>query len=84
MSRDGQTVRFDPLRPASSRRLIAGAIVGPLLWIVAIVLVAVEVHRSSAVALGLLVAAGSFVVSLVVLTALRVGRVRQERRYVED
>jgi hypothetical protein len=57
---------FSPLRPAS-RRLLVRALVAPLLWLVALIVVSVTVHRSDAIGKGLLFAAAAFVVSVVVL-----------------
>jgi hypothetical protein len=63
--------------------LIAGAVLGPLLWLLVIAIAAWVLEYSWAIALGLAVTVASFFVSLVVLTLLREGRVRQEERYVD-
>jgi uncharacterized membrane protein (UPF0136 family) len=76
-------VQFAPLRPASRASLIAGVVLGPLLWLVAIAIAAWFFEYSWAIALGLTVTVASFFVSLVVLSLLREGRVRQEERYVD-
>ena len=76
-------VQFEPLRPASRASLIAGVVLGPLLWLVAIAIAAWAFEYSWAIALGVAVTVGAFFVSLVVLTLLREGRVRQEERYVD-
>ena len=76
-------VQFEPLRPASRASLIAGVVLGPLLWLVAIAIAAWAFEYSWAIALGLAVTVASFFVSLVVLTLLRKGRMRQEERYVD-
>ena len=75
--------RFEPLRPASRGRLVAAMVLGPILWLAALVLVAVTVHRTSAIALGLAVTAGAFVISLLVLSWVYVARRRQERRFAD-
>jgi peptidoglycan/LPS O-acetylase OafA/YrhL len=80
---DRPSVRFEPLRPASRGRLIAGFVLGPVLWLVALVVAAVLFDHSSAIALGLLVTVACFVVSLAVLALLHAGRRRQERRYAD-
>lgn len=80
---DDASVRFEPLHPASRASLIAGVVLGPLLWLLAIAIVAWVFEYSWAIALGMAVAVASFFVSLVVLTLLREGRVRQEERYVD-
>ena len=77
-------VKFEPLRPASRAALIAGVVLGPLLWLVAIAIAAWVFEYSWAIALGVAVTVASFIVSLVVITLLREGRVRQEERYVDD
>jgi membrane protein implicated in regulation of membrane protease activity len=74
---------FEPLRPASSGRLLAAILLGPVLWLVALVVAAWLVARTWAIELGLVVTLASFLVSLVVLAAIRAGRRRQEKRYVE-
>ena len=77
------TVRFEPLRPASGRSLIAAFIVGPRGWPVALIVVAWVLEYTSAIALGLLVTLASFLVSLLVLCLVYAARRRQERRYLE-
>lgn len=83
MSRDTERsgVQFEPLRPASSRRLIAAIVLGPLLWVIALIVAAWLFAYSWAIQLALLVTLASFLLALVVLSLMRQGRVRQERRY---
>ena len=76
------SVHFQPLRPASRRRLVVGIVLGPLLWLVALAVAAYLFAYSWAIQVGLLVAAASFIVSLIVLALLREGRRREENRYV--
>ena len=78
-----RSVRFEPLRPASRGRLIAGFVVGPVLWLLALIAGAWLFNYSWAIALGLLVSVASFLVSLLVLALLRAGRRRQERQYAD-
>jgi uncharacterized RDD family membrane protein YckC len=80
---DLPSVRFEPRRPASGVRLIAGFIFGPLLWLVALAVAASLFVNSSLIVIGLLVTLASFVVSLIVLALMRAGRLREERRYVD-
>jgi len=61
--------------------LIAALIFGPILWLIALIVVAWLVAYTWAIELGLLVALASFVVSLFVLALLRDGRRREERDY---
>lgn len=75
--------RFAPLRPASRGRLIAAMVLGPVLWLLALVIVAWTVDKTSAVVLGLAIAAGAFVVAVLVLSWVYVARRRQEKRFVE-
>ncbi len=73
--------RFEPLVPASRGRVIAALVLGPILWLAALVLAAWVVHKTDAIALGLAVMAGSFVIAVLVLSLLYVSRRRQEKRY---
>jgi hypothetical protein len=75
------TVQFEPLRPATRKRILLGLVIGPLLWLVSLVVVALVLHYTSAIELGLLVAAISAVVAAVALVLMRTGRVREEKRY---
>jgi hypothetical protein len=72
---------FRPLRPASRPKLIAAFVLGPILWVVALVVASWLLDRTNAIELGLLVTAASFVFAAVVLSLLRFGRQREERRY---
>ena len=78
------SVRFEPLQPASRSSLVAGVVIGPLLWLVVLALGAWVFEYSWAITLGLLVVVVSFVVALIVLSLLRAWRVRQEKRYVDS
>ena len=70
---------FEPLQIASRPRRLLVFVLGPLLWLVAIVVVAVVVDRTRAIEIGLLVSALAFVVALVVVSIGRQRRVREER-----
>ena len=74
-------VEFEPLRPASRGRLILGLILGPVLWLGAIILVGEVLHYTDAIGLGLLLAGVSFLVSMVLLVSIRSIRIRSERRH---
>ena len=74
-------MRFEPLRPASRRRMIVAVVLGPVLWLIALIVAAALFEYSSSIALGLVVTLASFVVSLAVLAVLHALRRRQERRY---
>jgi membrane protein implicated in regulation of membrane protease activity len=78
-----RSVHFEPLRPASRAGLIAGLVLGPLLWLVALIVGAWLFEYSWAIGVGLLATLAAFLVSLVVLTVLRAGRQREDRRYRE-
>jgi hypothetical protein len=73
--------RFRPLRPASRPTLIAAMTVGPLLWVIALVVVAALAERTDAIEFALLIAAASFVIGFLVLAVLRRARTREECRY---
>ena len=75
-----QQVRFEPTRPATAGRIVAALILGSVLWIAAIAVTAVVLHRTSAIELGLAVTLGSFLVSMVLLGLLRAVRRREEER----
>ena len=78
---DSSIVRFEPLRPASRKRLLVAVVVGPLLWVVALVTVAWVLHISSAIELGLLIALVATVVSTIVLVLLHQLATARSRRY---
>ena len=78
---DSSIVRFEPLRPASRKRMLLAIAIGPVLWLVALVTVALVLHFTSAIEFGLLIALISAVLSTIVLVLLRQGRIRQEKRY---
>jgi hypothetical protein len=80
---EGGEDRFRPLRPASGLRLIAAIVLGPVAWAVALLVAAWLIEHTDAIEIGLLVTVGSFVVSAIVLSLLRLGRLREERRYSE-
>ena len=73
--------RFRPMRTASGLTLIAAIAFGPFLWVVGLVIVAVLVHKSNAIELGVLIALGSILVAVPILIVVRLGRRREERRY---
>ncbi len=73
--------RFEPMRKASGPRLVAAVVLGPFLWVVGLVIVAVLVHKSDAIELGVLIAVGSILVAVPILILARLGRRREERRY---
>jgi hypothetical protein len=73
--------RFEPLEPPPRDRLVLIFLLGPLLWLVALLLVAAVLERTTAIEIGLIVTVATFLVSLVVLTLLRLARGREERRF---
>ena len=83
MGKDAQEIddRFRPMHTASGPRLIAAMVVGPFLWVVGLVIVAVLVYRTDAIELGLLIAVVSILAAVPILIVLRLGRRREERRY---
>jgi uncharacterized membrane protein len=84
MARGGRLERmepFVPLIPVPRRRLIARLVIGPVLWLVALLVAAVVLHRTRAIELGVLIAFVCVVVSMIVLSLLRSGRNREQRGY---
>jgi hypothetical protein len=77
------SAHFEPLRPASRKRLILGLVLGPILWLVAFVVTAIVVHYSYAIAIGLIVAVAAMITALAALALLKWGREREEGRYVD-
>jgi Na+/melibiose symporter-like transporter len=71
--------RFRPLRlaPRRTRRLLF--LLGPLLWVVALVVLAFVVRQLNTVGIALLVLASSLVLALVLLGWARIARAREER-----
>jgi hypothetical protein len=74
---------FRPLRPASGPKLIAAIVLGPMLWVVALLVASWLLDRTNAIELGLLVTAASCIFAAVVLSLLLLGRRREERRYAD-
>jgi Flp pilus assembly protein TadB len=86
MSRDRHLERVEPftaLHPVSRPQLVVRVILGPLLWLVALVVAAIVLHRIYAIEVGILVAFVSLVVSLLVLLLLRGGRNRERERFAD-
>jgi hypothetical protein len=73
--------RFRPLRPVSRPRLLAAFILGPVAWVIALTVGALVLEHTDAIELGAVVTFVSLVVSAIVLSLLRLGRLREERRY---
>jgi hypothetical protein len=73
--------RFRPLRPASPARLVAAFLLGPMAWVAAVLAADLLISPTEAIETGLLVTAASFAIATVVLSLLRLGRLREERRY---
>ena len=73
---------FVPVNPTPLRRMIGRAIAGPLLWLIALVIVLLTLDRTQAIEFGVLIAAAAFAGSTIVLLVLRALRLRQERRDV--
>ena len=71
------------MRPASGPKLIAALVLGPILWVVAFLLASWLLDRTNAIELGLLITAASCVFAAAVLSLLRLGRRREERRYAD-
>jgi hypothetical protein len=61
--------------------MLLAVVIGPFLWLVALITVAAVLHFTSAIELGLLIAFASAALSTIVLVLLRRGRIRQEKRF---
>ncbi len=71
---------FSPYRRASKAWLrVSLFLLGPLLWLVSVVLVAIVVHRTDLILLGALIAVGSFLLALILLAIVRRRRIAEER-----
>jgi hypothetical protein len=64
--------------PAPAARRIAVYLLGPLLWLVALIVVAFVVRQGRAVGVALLVTAATFLLATLILVPLRRRRVREE------
>jgi hypothetical protein len=74
---------FRPLRTARRSKLVLAIVIGPLLWIVALAVVAVVVDRTDSIEVGLLITAAAGVTAAVVLAILTRARRREEERYAD-
>jgi hypothetical protein len=79
----GEVEPLTPIRPVSRRRLTVRAVAAPFVWLTALVVAAIVVHRTDAIGIGLAVAFGSLVVATVGLSLIRAARNRERRRYAE-
>jgi hypothetical protein len=75
-----QVEPFEPLRPMSRRRLVLRAVIAPFLWLVGLMVVAVVMDRGNAILVGLVIALGSLVLSVLVLAMVSGLRDRERRR----
>jgi hypothetical protein len=71
--------QFTPLHSASPGQRVLVLVVGPLLWLVAVVVVSVVADRRDAVEIGLIVTLAASVLSLPVSVVARRRRLREER-----
>jgi hypothetical protein len=71
--------QFTPLHRASKPRRVLAFVVGPLLWLVAFVVVSVVLNRVDAIERGLAVTLIAFLLSLVLSALGRRRRLREER-----
>ena len=69
---------FEPQRRASPRWLTVAFVAGPLLWIIFLVALAYVIKHQQAVEIALAVVFVAFLVSIVLLVPMRIGRVRDE------
>jgi len=74
---------FRPMRPASGPKLVAALVLGPIMWLVALLVASWLLDRTNAIELGLLFTAAAFLFAAVLLSLLRLGRIREERGYAD-
>lgn len=82
MAHDGLStrVRFEPTQSASRPRMVVAMLAGSVAWAGALATVAIVTHKGEAIQYAAALTAGAFVVALVVLSLIRWGRQREERR----
>jgi hypothetical protein len=73
--------RFTPLRPAPRSRRLVLYLLGPLLWVVALISVGSLVVKKNAVEIGLLIALAAFALAIVLLLPQRTLRIRREQEH---
>lgn len=78
--RDADRDLFRPLRPARGLRLWLAAVLGPICWIVALVVAAWMLERSDLIEAGLLITLAVFALAVPALLVLHRAREREERR----
>ena len=71
---------FVPLRPGARAKRVAMLVAGPLVWVVALVVLGRTVEHDDMIEFGLLTAVVSFVVAFALLLLAHSVRVRNERR----
>jgi len=71
--------RFRPLRPPTRAGRVAVLLAGPLLWLAALVIVAIVAGETDLIWLGLVIAGGSFLLAAVFLLLARAHRLKEER-----
>ena len=79
VSPDHASAQFEPLQKASTLRHLLATIMGPVLWLVAIVVVGIVVEGRDSVEIGVTVTLISFSLSLVVSSIGHRRRLREER-----
>lgn len=80
-TRDHREFQFGALRPEPLAKLIVAAVVGPVGWVLAILLAILLVDATREIIIGVLATLASFAFAAVVLTVLHRGRDREEEDY---
>jgi hypothetical protein len=75
--------RFWPLRPASRKQRLTAVVIGPVMWVVALGVLALLVNRTDLIGLALLITGASFLLALLLLGIRLADRRREERRYAD-
>jgi hypothetical protein len=75
---------FQPLRAPTRAGRVAVLLAGPLLWVVVLEIVAIVAGQTDLIWIGILIAAGAFLVGLVFLLFMRSQRLKQEREALRE
>jgi hypothetical protein len=70
--------RFRPLRPPTRAGRAAVLLAGPLLWVAALEIVAIDAGKTDLIWLGLVIAGGSFLLATVFLLLAWAARLKEE------
>ena len=75
-----EPARFTHIQHASSSQRLTALILGPVLWLIGILVVGIVLNRRGSIELSLKVTAIAFVVAFPICWFARIRRVREERK----